>query len=192
MRASVIQGNLRDVDRLPTDLAERVRAQLDPGVVADIERAGRLAWLPLEHDIEISAVIARESDPATLFEWARISLNTALEGPLLRPMMTAALRLFGLTPAALFRVFPRGWPAVYRAVAEVDVLAHGPRCAEVVLRDVTEVLFDHEHYLQSMAGSFAAVFDVCRTPGSVTLEILDRPASLVSYRAMWSDESPVE
>ena len=185
MRASIIQGNVRDLERLPKELADRVRARIQPGVLADVQRAGRLAWLPLDHDIEISEAVYREADAETLRHWARVSLRTSLDGPLLRPLMAAGRRLFGVSPAARLRVLPKRWEAAYRGVGSLTYEGVSSTEARLLLKDLPPVLFERNAYLESITGSFEAVFDVCEVEGSVVLEDCNARNASARYLAKW-------
>ncbi len=185
MRASVIQGNLSDLRRLPDDLASEVRAAISPGVIEDVESANRIAWLPLEHDLEISDAVERVAGSVRRREWARSSMLLSMRGPLLEPMWRAALRVFGVSPGALFHVVPTGWAAVYR---DVGTVKHRPSTdsAYITISDLTDVLVHNEPYLQGICGTFQALLDASRVPGSVKVESFDKRRSVVTYKASWT------
>lgn len=185
MRASVIQGNLSDLRRLPDGLESQVRAAISKGVIDDVESATRIAWLPLEHDLEISDAVERVAGTVRRREWARTSMLLSMRGPLLEPMWRAALRVFGVSPGALFRVVPTGWAAVYRDVGRVTH-EPGTDTAYITVSELPDVLVHNEAYLHGICGTFQALLDASRVPGTVEMESFDKRRSTVKYKANWS------
>lgn len=184
MRASVIQGNLADLDRLGAETVQEIRDGISPRVLDAIERASRLAWLPLAHDIELSSNVARVIGQTRRVEWSRTSMVRSLRTPLLEPLWRAAFRVFGMSPGALFHAVPSGWKAVYRNVGTVVHTAR-PGTARLQISDVPDVLLDARNYLDGMCGTFTALLDIAETPGTVELRQLDTRRHHVEYEARW-------
>lgn len=185
MRASVIQSSLADLDRLGADAAAEIRDGLNPRILEALERANRVAWLPLAHDIDLSSNVARVVGQSRRIEWSRTSTFRSLRTPLLEPLWRAALRVFGVSPGALFRAVPSGWKAVYR---NVGVVAHTarPDTARLLISNVPNVLLDAHSYLEGMCGAFSALLDLAETPGTVELREIDTRRRTVEYEARWA------
>ena len=184
MRASVIQGNLADLDRLGADTVADIRSGISPRILEAVERANRVAWLPLAHDIDLSANVARVIGQARRVEWSQTSMLRSLRTPLLEPLWKAAFRVFGMSPGALFHAVPSGWKAVYRNVGTVVHTAR-PGVARLVISDVPEVLLEARSYLEGMCGTFTALLDIAETPGTVELLDVDSRRRTLEYEARW-------
>lgn len=184
MRASVIQGNLADLDRLGAETVEEIRSGMSPRVLEAVERASRVAWLPLAHDLELSANAARVIGQVRRVEWSRTSMLRSLRTPLLEPLWKAAFRVFGISPGALFHAVPSGWKAVYRNVGTVAHVAR-PGTARLAVSDVPDILLDARGYLEGMCGTFSALLDIAETPGTVELVDVDPRRHRVEYEARW-------
>lgn len=184
MRASVIQGNLADLDRLGSETVSEIRGGISPRVLEAVERANKLAWLPLAHDIDLSSNVARVVGQPRRVEWSQTSMLRSLRTPLLEPLWKAAFRVFGMSPGALFHAVPSGWKAVYRNVGTVAHTAR-PGTARLVISDVPDLLLDAHSYLEGMSGTFTALLDIAETPGTVELCEIDTRRRRVEYEARW-------
>lgn len=184
MRASVIQGNLTDLQRLDPEPLQDILGGVSPKIVEAIERASRLAWLPLQHDVELSMSVARVLGDQGCVDWARTSMLLSLRTPLLEPLWKAAFRVFGMSPGALFRAAPSGWKAVYRNVGGVEHQAR-PNAAVLALFDLPGLLLEDSTYLRCMCGTFSALLNIAETPGTVELRNLDVRRRRAEFEARW-------
>ncbi len=184
MRASVIHGNLAAVERLGPEASGEIRDGVEPRVLEAIEQANKSAWLPLEHDVELSRNVQRVIGPQRRVDWARASMLLALRTSLLEPLWKAAFRVFGVSPGALFRAVPPGWKAVYRNVGGAEHQSK-PSAAVLVFSGVPDVLLDNEDYLRGMCGTFSALLDIAEASGTVEILNIDSRARLVEYEARW-------
>ncbi len=186
MRASVIQGNLLDLERLGPLVLQEIRGQLDLRVVQSIERAGRIAWLPLQHDLDLAAAVDKVVGRNERVEWARTSMLRSLRTPLLEPLWRAAFRVFGMSPGALFRAVPPGWGAVYRNVGSVEHVSR-PCAAKLIISQLPEVLLADLGYLEGMCGTFTALLEIAGVPGTVEVAHIDARQRTIEYSARWGD-----
>ncbi len=186
MRASVIQGNLADLQRLGPKVVDEVHGQLDLRVVQSIERAGRISWLPLQLDLELAAAVDNVVGRSERVEWARTSMLRSLRTPLLEPLWRAAFRVFGMSPGALYRAVPPGWGAVYRNVGSVAHTSR-PCAAKLVISRLPEVLLADLGYLEGMCGTFTALLEIANVPGTVEVVHVDARRRSIEYAARWGD-----
>jgi len=186
MRASVIQGNLVDLERLGPRVEDEIHRVLDVRIVRSIERAGRIAWLPLQHDLDLAAAVDKVVGRSERVEWARTSMLRSLRTPLLEPLWRAAFRVFGMSPGALFRAIPPGWSAVYRNVGSVKHISR-PCAAKLILSQLPEVLFADLGYLEGMCGTFTALLEIASVPGTVEVARIDARRRTIEYAARWGD-----
>jgi hypothetical protein len=93
-----------------------------------------------------------------------------LQGSLLKGALMSALRMFGVKPLALLRMFPRAYGTITRDCGEVSL---GPTQAH----DGTQACFDAlppvlrvRPFAVSLAAVFEAAFEVARRPGDVAID----------------------
>jgi hypothetical protein len=86
--AGFVQGT---VAGLEPATAQAVRARLAPATLATLERSSRLAWLPIEIDVEVTHAIYAELGAGRAHELFRRNLSVALETPILRSLAQGAL-----------------------------------------------------------------------------------------------------
>jgi hypothetical protein len=122
IRAAQLKEDLAALDELGPERASRVRARLRPETLTAIGEAPRHEWSPMELYLELARAIANLLGDDVLRSWAARSVARATEAPLLAPILTAAVDLFGLTPAGLVRRTSVVWSAVFRNCGELRVL----------------------------------------------------------------------
>jgi hypothetical protein len=181
MRASYLRENVKAVDDvLGRDAAGKIMARVQAATLATIEAASRLAWLPIAFDVELSAAVADVAGVDAVSRINRASFVKAAEGPLLRPILGAAIGILGLTPAAIAKFIPSGWKAATRDCGEIVVEKGGQNEVLVVHEGVPSVMLD-ERYMAGFYGTLAGVLDVARKKGSV-----ERRPSRTADDTVWS------
>jgi hypothetical protein len=188
--AGFVQGTLSGV---PAAARAGVRARLAPATLATLEASSRLAWLPIEVDVELTHAIYAELGAGRARELFRSSLAQALETPILRSLVQGALKLFGATPERLFGWAPKAYAQLYRDAGEMRFERDEPGSARLELFGLPPAVVGSRDYLDGMGGAFAAGFDVMGVKGEVTLERLDASAGTAGFRLLWEDpDEPVE
>ncbi len=182
MRASHVHANLRSLELMGQDQAQRVRDAVDPDVLRAIESATRVAWLPVELDLELSEAVDRILGPQALTDWSRLAMQDSFRGPLLGPVVDGAVRLFGLHPGRLAKVFPRGWTQIYRGCGDLKTEPSGGDSVRISHVAPPELLRVSDVFHRSVAGAFSALFDVARVRGEVSVVVLARH---VDYTLNW-------
>jgi len=182
--AGFVQGTLAGLEPAA---AERVRAQLAPETLATLERSSRLAWLPIDIDVELTHAIYTELGAARAHELFRRNLSAALDTPILRSLAQGALRLFGASPARLFSWAPKAYAQLFRDSGEMTFASDGPGTARLELVRLPAIVAGSREYLDGVAGALAAGFDLMDLEGEVTIERLDLPARRACFRLTWHE-----
>lgn len=178
MRASYIQGNLEAVELLGPDASARIHTLVGTELEKTIRTATRVDWLPLDVDVRLTHVVAEVVGLEKLKEWARNAFLHSVEGPLLRPILRAAVSLFGLTPLSLLRHTPVAWKQIYTDCGEVRVEQVDPQHLRIHVDGVPELMTRDRIYHEGTCGTLSAALHLSRVNGSVTLEIVS-PHSIV-------------
>ena len=185
--AGFVQGTLASLDSAS---ALRVRARLAPDTLARLERSSRLAWLPVEIDVELTHAIYSELGTGRAHELFRHNLSAALQSPILRSLAQGALRLFGASPERLFGWAPKVYAQIYRDAGSMRFEAEEPGSARLELEQLPPTIAGSQSYLDGIAGSIAAGFDLMGLKGEVRIERLDPSRRRASFRLEWEDVDP--
>ncbi len=187
--AGFVQGTLVGLEPA---IAARVRARLAPETVTTLERSSRIAWLPIEVDVELTHAIYAELGAGRAHELFRRNLSAALDTPILRSLAQGALRLFGASPARLFSWAPKAYAQIYRDAGEMRFEADAPGSARLELSLLPPAIAESRDYLDGVAGAIAAGFDFMDLKGEVTVERFDPPGRRACFRLTWEDDEPAE
>jgi hypothetical protein len=188
--AGFVQGTIAGLEPAA---AEGVRARLAPATRDALERSSRLAWLPIDVDVELTDAIYAELGAARAREMFRRNLSAALDTPILRSLAQGALRLFGASPERLFAWAPKAYAQLYRDAGEMRFERDGPGAARLELSRLPPAVASSRDYLDGMASAFAAGFDLMGIKGEVTVERVDPAGLRAAYRLVWEeDEEPVD
>lgn len=184
MRADQLKENLYALLALGNETASRILADLPPQHLRRIEQAGRTEWLPIEIDLNLGVVIHRAVGDDGLRRWSRAALRRSLDGSIQKPLLDTAVRLFGLTPAGLFRMAPQGWRAAFRGAGELVIAGSGPGSTIMDLVGLPEEMRGPA-FVIGIAGGLEAVFDTCKVTGEVRL--VEPPAGVgARMHATWA------
>lgn len=170
MRASHIHSNLLELDTFGPELAARMKRRISAETLAAVGDASTVAWLPVEHDIEISRAVRDVVGIAGLRSWSLEAMARSAQGPLIRPLVDGASTLFGVTPHALYRMLPRGYGLVYRHCGENAYVQTGEASGVVTQTGVPALLFEHD-YLEGTAGAFMAFPRIFHYEGAAVLRL---------------------
>ena len=182
MRAAQLKEDLPALSELGEAPAAAILARLDPEVLRRIEAATRVDWLPLAVDLALVRAVRDEVGDDGLRRWGRAAARRNANA-LFRPLIEAAVRLFGFTPAGVFRFLPQAWKAAFRGCGElrVDPVSHGE--LRIVLVAPPDAARDPA-FLASIAGAFEVVYETCGMDGRVQVERVE-PGEVV-FRATWT------
>ncbi len=186
--AGFVQGTLAAVSAQSPELAERVRARLEPATREALGRASRIAWVPIELDVDVTHAIYAELGPQRARELFRTNLSGALDAPVLRSLAHGALRLFGASPARLFGWAPKVYSQLYRDAGEMRFALDEPGSARLELSGLPPAVAKSRSYLDGVAASIGAGFDFMGVKGEVRIERHDVAGQRAAFRLEWDEE----
>lgn len=163
MRAAHVQENLRSLDALGEGVRARVRAAIGPALVAEIEGASRVGWVPAALDVALTRAIGRELGDEAVRRWSRDALIASAATPLLRGFVGTAMRTLGASRAVL-RWAPRAWNTIYRNAGELQHETEANGTVVLVYEGPREIAGD-DTYLIGVAGAFEGALEVCGARG---------------------------
>lgn len=169
MRASYMQSELHALPTLGDDVAAELRQCLGEELVRTVMSADGSAWLPLAVDLQLTDVVRRRVGARALRTWGSSTMRIAIEGPLLRPILRAAVALFGMTPLTVVRHASITWSEIYRGCGEMRVEQLGPDRVRIHVEHAPPMMLEDLSYLEGVAGALEAGLQLAGVTASVGL-----------------------
>jgi hypothetical protein len=185
--ASFLHGTLDAIDAIDGDLGRRVRAELKPASLEEIQNAWAATWLPIRLDVELTEVFFRLAGSARGCQVMRGNLAATFEQPILRPLIEGALRVLGRHPGKVLRWAPRVWSLLFRDMGRLEVEIQPGRAA-VLMLDLPAEVAESREYLLGSAAAIAAVFDLTGYQG--TCELREQGRGRARFELTWQDCQP--
>jgi hypothetical protein len=148
-----------------------VLERLDPEVRRGLE-APSSDRIPAEWDLALVRAQVEVLGRDAMRRVSRTAMVDSLSGPQLGALLTGALRLFGATPAGLYRWAGRAWGHVTDGCGSLRLDRTGGNEAWLVIEEMPAALADPD-WLEAIAATMESVFDVCRVDGDVS--VVPRP-----------------
>lgn len=119
IKASYFQANLAALAVVGPRRGE-VEALLKDEIDA-ARMASRADWLPMAFDQKLSRVVEELCGRDAVIAANRVAFLAAADGPLMRPIVQGAFRVFGVTPKGIIRMVHTGWDAGARDAGTMSV-----------------------------------------------------------------------
>jgi len=126
-------------------------------------------WLPVEMDIEVIDVVARQLTPSMLEGLVAERQRQEMGSALFRTFVSTAQKLFGLTPKTMIRHLGRGWRQVFSDCGEIEVMSLEPQQAMVMLRALPEVCLASGTWIGVLPAGLRVLYELINTPGDVAV-----------------------
>jgi hypothetical protein len=174
VRATLIKTAIDAINKLPTDEARRILAQIPQSTLREAEVRTRMEWVPLERNIEIVDATLAALGPERFREMRRRTTARVARSPIVSAVLSGALHLFGASPLALFRLMPRVYGLVSRDAGSVHVEEVGPSRLRLVYQGLPPVMTASPGWPDMITVANEAIFDLVHARGTVCAESLDR------------------
>ena len=153
--------------------------------IALIRETGPLGWLPAEVNARATEIVWAGLGPrAREAFFLRFGVAT-FGSTLLKPLVTGAMRLFGVAPGKILRWTPRAWAQIFRdgtRVSLTDVDAHALR---IRFDSLPRCLATAPGWMESTACCVTALFDVIGRTGAAAVEERDPGKGVMVLRVRW-------
>jgi hypothetical protein len=120
-------------------------------------------------DLEVAAAVRDELGSLGARRVSREALRRTLNGSILGGLVRSAIAHFGNTPPGLLKWAGRGYGSVCRDCGDLRLASATEREAELHLENLP-VELNVPSYLDAMAGSLEAFFDLCGVEGAARYE----------------------
>lgn len=181
MRAGQMKAELASAEQLPQ--AAAIKAALRPETLKAITEAKTAAWLPLELDVELNEAVLEAVGEEATRAWARQAMLKSFEGPLLRPLVDACVKLFGMSPLSWIKWIPQLWRAMVRDGGQLEVVEDSANSATLAYQDVPPFA-SSPGFLVSMCGAFEGALALTHHQGRVSY-LVDDTRKAVFFKATW-------
>jgi hypothetical protein len=181
MRAGHLKENVSALHHLGPEIEARVRRRQQANIGL-IERAARMEWLDVRLDAELMEAIALEAGLAAVRRLNSDAITKTMEGPLLRPLVDGALKLFGFTPSSLVRWAGHAYQQIYRDCGAVEVSED--RCL-LRVTGLPPALRRSAPWLEGLAGAIEGTIRVCRGAPRVNYVASSANPSHVDYHVAY-------
>jgi hypothetical protein len=181
VRASHCLATLRTLRAAEPDAVAHVLRRLPAEVHHGLAAATTVDLVPAAWDVALVEAITLELGTPGTRALARATMLHSLRGPLLGNFLSGALRLFGSSPGRLFGWAGRVWGHVTMGCGDMRLDSGNDWAATLLLEGMPADLA-RPAYLDAVAGTLEAVFEVCEVAGQVAVVPLDGGAR---FEATW-------
>ena len=185
VRAPLTKAILEVLERQPRDVQVAVRARAKVEITR-VEECSRVDWIPLGVQLAILDGVREELGIHGYEDFCAAHFASTVEQPFVRGMFDTTVRLFGLGPAAVLRVFPKTWATISQGCGEVVIEEIDPNGTIIRVRELPVSEPRIELFVQGFRATFRGIIDLFRRPGDVELVSYDRVMRESVYRAVWS------
>lgn len=176
---------LEYLDEFEVGLSDRVKHAMPQDAVDALLTSPPTAWLPVSQTRHLSETLMREVGEAECLRMYRVYIrNDLVKTPVIRGLLEATIRLFGISPIPFLRGMIRGWSQLYRDFGELELAEHQDTHAVMVLRDAPAEVLQCRGYLLSLRAGILGLLDIARVDGAVEMSV-NEAAREVRYHASW-------
>lgn len=186
VRARHLKQVLAAVDRQPQRQA--IRERMGPALVAAIEQASGIDWLPVAHDVALARALDAVLGRAGLATFNREMMRQSLRGPLLHALSEIATRLLGLDAGAWATWIPKGWDLMFQGCGRCTVVRRGESEVVVTLAGLPPVCASDAVWPRSVASSISGMLPAVGAEGTVELDQVDLSSGTAVYTMRWQAE----
>ncbi len=170
IRAGFVQGTIETIDSLGGDATARVRAELKPESLREVESASSVSWIDVGVDVELTEAMFRILGDEQARKAMRQNLVGAFETPLLRPMLVGALGIFSSAPVTMLKWISKIWSLLFNDCGKLELAEQGENSAVVVLKGAPPLIAESDPYLQGTEGALEGFFEVLGMEATIRRE----------------------
>jgi hypothetical protein len=143
-------------------------------------------WIPLGVQLEILSALEAEAGAQAYDDFCAAHFASTVEQPLVKSLFEGTLRVFGVSPGGLFKMFGKSWGMLSSGCG--SVLVEGtpsPDGTAIRVRDLPIEEPEIDLFVRGFRATFQGVIDTVDKRGNVELVSFDRHARESRYRATW-------
>nr|PZN18745.1 MAG: hypothetical protein DIU78_22310 [Pseudomonadota bacterium] len=186
VRAPLTKAVVDLLKKQPPSVQAAVRAKA-ADAVERVELASRVDWIPLSIQLEILSALHTEVGPEGYDAFCTAHFAATVEQALVKSVFEGTIRVFGISPAALYKVFGKTWPVIASGCGVISI--EGQAAPSGTTLHVTELPMNEREidlFVRGFRATFQGVLDVVKKQGTVVMRSFDRDAGKAVYFATWS------
>jgi hypothetical protein len=186
-KGSYARSLLAAVDTLGGSTAAAIRHATPPEAIARIESAVATEWIPFEHYQAVAEAVRKElGDAQNRRFWHKVTARN-FASPLLHHLIEGAVRVFGMSPAGLLKIAPRGRDLMVRGCGTLTFTNGSElRSGVLVLDHFPPSLFATGTTLEIVGATFEGFFEIAHTRGTVTVTEQDPTRARAVFLVRWA------
>lgn len=165
---------------------ERMETLVPPACRQALQDSSSVDWLDLAHAEVLVRAVYDELGGERADALFRKQAAAMARGPLLAPLIGAALRVLRPDPGGISRWFPKVWDLVFRDCGRWEHAVVGERAVELVLADRPAGWDRDEVWPRSTRAALLALLDVTRSSGQVEARTTSDARAAPAFRITWS------
>jgi hypothetical protein len=181
-----MKSMLAAAGRLPGGGGAAAQALVPPALVAQIDQASGIDWLPIESNLAVTRALHQVLAPPAFHLFFRDFLLESFQGALLKAMVDAAVRVFGIDPGSWARWIPKGWGLIFKNAGAWTVVGAEKGQVAFQVDGLPEACLEDRVWLSSVASSLSAIVELARAKGGFDLTGVDRAARRATFTMRWS------
>lgn len=185
IRAPLTKAIVDMLERQPLRVRSAVREKA-ARAISHVGQASRVDWIPLTVQLEILSALYAEAGPQGYDAFCAAHFASTVEQPLVKSVFEGTLRVFGISPGAVYKMFGKSWAMISSGCGVVSIEGE-PSESGTVLRvkelPVAEPQIDL--FVRGFRATFQGAIDVVKKRGSVEFRSFDRGAREATYVATW-------
>lgn len=185
VRAPLTKAIVQLLDKQPEAVRTAVRARAHDAI-EHVEQSSRVDWIPLATQLVILDALREFTGVERYEEFCAAHFASTVEQPFVKGMFDMTVRLFGLGPGGVFRVFPKTWATITRDCGVVEVETVDPQGTTIRIRDLPVAEPRIDLFVRGFRATFRGAIDLFGRAGDVKLVSYDRGARESVYRAHWT------
>ena len=135
---------------------------------AAVGRALPVEWLPVEMDVEVVELVARQLSPSQMGALVAERQRQEMGSALFKTFVATAIKLFGGSPATVIRHLGRGWGQIFSNCGEIEVMSQDKGEAVLRIHKLPAVCLDSSEWVGALPYGMQVLFELVKTPGKIT------------------------
>ena len=188
IRTPVTKAIVEMIDELPPADRDAIREAAAESIDT-VERALRSSWLPLAIQLDILRQVDRQLGRDGYADFCQRHLIRTIETPLVKTVFDGAVRLFGVGPEAVFKVFRRSWAMMSSDAGEVNLLEMSADALRIEVRELPLEEAQATLFIEGFAATFSGVFRLFELDGKTELKSVDYANRTAIYTGSWTPKA---
>ena len=186
VRAPLTKAILELLEDQPPVVQRAVREQAATAV-RHVEEATRVSWIPLGTQLEILRVLRDAVGTKGYEDFCALHFSSTVDQPLIKGVFDTTVRLFGVGPGPVYRMFPKAWGMMTRGCGSVDMDGSPhPSGTHMVVSELPVEEPNIDLFVQGFGATFRGVLDLFKVTGEVERGPFDAEARIARYVVTWS------